>query len=96
MLDAGQQVAGDALCIDTMSAHGKKGRRMLVNLYRHFGELPRLEVGYDALMRVLDADGVKVERCDILRLWTGLDRMILCMADHPDERLHHAYAVLDG
>jgi kynurenine formamidase len=47
-------------------------------------------------MRVLDADGVEVEPGDILCLWTGLDRMILRMAGQPDERLHHACAVLDG
>ncbi len=55
-----------------------------------------MEVGYDALMRVLDADGVEVEPDDILCLWTGLDRMILRMAGQPDERLHQACAVLDG
>lgn len=79
-----------------MAAHGVQGRGVLVNLYRHFGESPRMEVGYDALMRVLDSYGVEVEPGDILCLWTGLDRMILRMAGQPDERLHHACAVLDG
>ena len=96
VMDAQQQVAAHALGIDTMAAHGVQGRGVLVNLYRHFGESPRMEVGYDALMRVLDADGVEVEPGDILCLWTGLDRMILRMAGQPDERLHHACAVLDG
>jgi hypothetical protein len=96
VMDARQQVAAHALGIDTMVAHGVQGRGVLVNLYRHFGESPRTEVGYNALMRVLDADGVEVEPGDILCLWTGLDRMILRMAGQPDERLHHACAVLDG
>ena len=30
-----------------------------------------MEVGFDALMRVLDADGVKVKPGNILGLWTG-------------------------
>jgi kynurenine formamidase len=96
VMDARQQVAAHALGIDTMAAHGVQGRGVLVNLYRHYGESPRTEVGYDALMRVLNADGVEVEPGDILCLWTGLDRMILRMAGQPDERLHHACAVLDG
>ena len=95
-MDAQQQVAAHALGIDTMAAHGVQGRGVLVKLYRHFNFSPRMEVGFDALMRVLDADGVEVEPGDILCLWTGLDRMILRMAGKPDERLHHACAVLDG
>lgn len=96
VMDAEQTVAANALGIDTMAAHGVQGRGVLVNLNRHFGELPRKEVGYDELMRVLDADKVIVESGDILCLWTGLDRMILRMDGHPDESVNHACAVLDG
>ena len=95
-MDAGQQVAAHALGSDTIAAHGVQGRGVLVNLYRHFGDSPRLEVGYDVLMRVLDADAVEVEPGDLLCLWTGLDRMTLRMAGQPDKRLHRACAVLDG
>lgn len=95
-MGARQQVAANALGIDTMASHGVQGRGVLVNLHRHFGELPRTEVGYDKLMEVLDADGVVIEPGDILCLWTGLDRMILRMDGHPDESVHHACSVLDG
>lgn len=96
IMDAGQQVAANALGIDTMAAHGVQGRGVLVNLFRHFGESPRKEVGYYDLMHVLDADGVEAEQGDILCFWTGLDRMILRMAGYPDSSVHHACAVLDG
>ena len=96
VMDDKQEVAAHALGIDNMAAHGVQGRGVMVNLYRHFGESPRKEVGYDDLMRVLDADGVLGEEADILCLWTGLDRMILRMAGQPDSCLHQACAVLDG
>lgn len=96
VMDVRQQVAAHALGIENMAAHGVQGRGVMVNFFRHFGEFPRKEVGYDALMRVLDEDGITIEQGDILCLWTGLDRMILRLAGNPDDSLHHACAVLDG
>lgn len=84
------------LGMEHMAAHGVQGRGVLVDLFSHCGEQPRAEVGYDRLMRILDADGVVVEPGDMLCLWTGLDRMILRMNGSPDESLKHACAVLDG
>ena len=91
-----KEVAANALGIDKMASHGVQGRGVMVNLHRHFGESPRKEVGFDELMRVMDKDGVVVEKGDILCLWTGLDRMILRMAGKPDSSLHDSCAVLDG
>lgn len=84
------------LGVEHMAAHGVQGRGVLVDLFTHCGESPRQEVGYDRLMRIMEADGVEVEQGDMLCLWTGLDRMILRMAGMPDETLKHACAVLDG
>lgn len=89
-------VAAEALGIENMAAHGVQGRGVLVDFFSRFGEFPRKEVGYDDLMRVLEADGADVETGDILCLWTGLDRMILSMNGKPDDTLHDACAVLDG
>jgi kynurenine formamidase len=95
-IDAQQNVAAKALGIEHMAGHGVQGRGVLVNLFSHFGEQPRKEVGYDDLMRVIEQDGVEVEPGDILCLWTGLDRVIMRMQGRPDESIKHACAVLDG
>lgn len=95
-MDDENNVSAQALGIDQMAAHGVQGRGVLVNLFRHFGESPRAEVGYDDLMKILDADGIEVESGDMLCLWTGLDRMIIRMAGEPDSSLKHSCAVLDG
>ena len=91
-----QSVSANALGIENMAAHGVQGRGVLIDLFSHFGEFPRKEVGYDDLMRVMEADGVDVDSGDIVCLWTGLDRMILRMNRQPDPSLHEACAVLDG
>jgi len=85
-----------ALGIEQMAGHGVQGRGVMVDLFSHCGEFPRREVGYDDLMRILDADGVQVEKGDVLCFWTGLDRMILRMNKQPDASLKEACAVLDG
>ncbi len=83
------------LGIENMAAHGMQGRAVMVDLHSHFGE-GRTEVGYDALMRVMEADGVSLEAGDFLCLWTGLDRLILTAGGNPDPALKTACAVLDG
>ena len=96
MDEEGHSVQAKALGIENMAAHGIQGRGVLIDLYTPFGEFPRKEVGYDDLMRQLDAAGVELEPGDILCLWTGLDRAILRMRGKPDSRLKEACAVLDG
>jgi kynurenine formamidase len=94
--EAAQSVSAGALGIENMAAQGLQGRGVLVDLYRHFGESPRKQVGYDDLMAVMAKDGVVVEPGDILCLWTGLDRMILRMRGKPEASLREACAVLNG
>ncbi|MGO4689145.1 cyclase family protein, partial [Brevundimonas sp. 2YAF1] len=54
-------------------------------------------VGYDDLMRVLEAGGADVQRGDILCLHTGLAAMALALsADDDHTPLRNACAVLDG
>ena len=91
-----QTVSARALGIENMASHGVQGRGVMVNLFRHFGETPRKEVGYDELMRILEADKIEICTGDILCLWTGLDRMILRMNGKPDPLVKNACAVLDG
>jgi kynurenine formamidase len=85
-----------ALGIDNFAATPIQGRGVLVDLHAHFGETREL-VGYDTLMRVMDADGVGVEAGDMLLLRTGFSELILTMDRRPDkERLDRSCAVLDG
>jgi len=91
-----QTTSAGKLGIEHMAVHGVQGRGVLVDLFSHFGEMPRREIGYDDLMRVMAADRVAIESGDILCLWTGLDRMIMRMQGRPDDSIKHACAVLDG
>ncbi len=94
--DAAGEVGAKALGIETMAATCVQGRGVLIDLHAHFGE-GRTEVGYDALMRVMEADGVVVEPGDMLLLHTGWAAMVLAMGKSPDAaRLHASCAVLDS
>lgn len=90
------ETSAKALGIEKMAAHGVQGRGVMVDLFSEFGEMPRKEVGYDDLMRVMEKDHVVVEKGDILCLWTGLDQMIMRMKGKPDESIRYSCAVLDG
>ena len=85
-----------ALGIETMAAHGVQGRGILIDLHAHFGE-DRTLVGYDGLMRVMEADRVEVLQGDMVCLHTGFAQMVLGMNRSPSpEKLHGACACLDG
>jgi kynurenine formamidase len=84
------------LGIESIAAHGVQGRGVMVDLRHHLGD-ERVWVGYEELMRVIDADNVVIERGDIVCLHTGFADLILGMGRKPDsESLHNASAVLDG
>jgi kynurenine formamidase len=89
-------IGADALGIEHMAKHGVQGRGVLIDLYSHYGDFPRKEVGYDDLMAIMEKDGVEIQEGDILCLWTGMDRMILGMNKKPDAAIKEACAVLDG
>ncbi|MFC2087703.1 cyclase family protein [Bacteroidota bacterium] len=91
-----QETSANALGIENMAVHGVQGRGVLVDLFSEFGEMPRKEVGYDDLMRIMDKDGIEVEKGDILCIWTGFDQMIMRMEGNPNESINQACAVLNG
>lgn len=95
-MDGQQNTHAHALGIENMAAHGVQGRAVMVDLFSSCGEYPRREVGYEALMRIMEKDGVEVEKGDMLCLWTGLDQMIMRMKGQPDPKIKDACAVLDG
>ncbi len=88
-------VYAHALGIDNMAASGVQGRGVLIDLNRHFGRA-REHVGYDALMRVLEADRVVVEKGDMVCLHTGFAGMLLELRKDPDEAALQSCPVLDS
>jgi kynurenine formamidase len=85
-----------ALGIENMAAHGVQGRGVMIDLRAHFGDA-RTVVGFDDLMRVMQADRVVVEPGDMVLLHTGFAQRLVDMKGAPDtDVLHGACAVLDG
>lgn len=85
-----------ALGIENLAGHGVQGRAAMIDLRAHLGDARTL-VGYDALMRVVEADGIEIEPGDMVCLHTGFAEVLLDMNRRPDpERLQNACAVLDG
>jgi hypothetical protein len=85
-----------ALSVVSAARHGVQGRGVLVDLFRQHGAR-RHAVGYDDLMRALDADKVEVRRGDVLCLHTGFaDLVARLLPDDDHQVLRTACAVLDG
>jgi len=75
-----------ALGIQNLAEHGAQGRGVMIDLHAHF-KRERRAIGYDALMRVLEADRVTVERGDMVCLYTGFADVILELKKNPDPKL---------
>lgn len=85
-----------ALGVEHLARHGAQGRGVLINLHAHLGR-ERVAVGYDKLMRIMEADGVAVERGDMVCLYTGFADVVLEMNREPDAKvLHSTCSGLDG
>jgi hypothetical protein len=85
-----------ALGIENMAASCVQGRAVMIDLHAHLGR-KRTAVGYDALMRILQADEVVVERGDMVCLHTGFAQVVLEMKRAPDPHtLESSCAVLEG
>jgi kynurenine formamidase len=85
-----------ALGIENLAEHGAQGRAVLIDLEHHVGRTRRA-VGYEALMRMLDADGIVIEPGDMVCLHTGFGDMLVAMQGKPDvAHLHATGSGLDG
>jgi hypothetical protein len=85
-----------ALGIEKLAETGVQGRGVMIDLLAHVG-LTAVPVGYERLMRILEADNVEVEPGDVLCLRTGFDRALL--AQYADETAPfdpHQCSGLDG
>ena len=85
-----------ALSVANLAEHGAQGRGVLIDLDKHLGR-QRVAVGYEQLMRILEADRVEVEAGDMVCLHTGFADTLLGMRKQPDvARLHAIGSGLDG
>src|SRR6266516_7415043 len=68
----------------------------MIDLHAHVGR-ERALIGYDELMRILEADKVEVEQGDMVLLHTGFDEVLLAMRKEPDPQiLRNSCAALNG
>lgn len=92
--DSGRRVS--ALGIERMAETCVQGRGVLIDLRAHLGDV-RTQVGYEQLMRIMDADSIEVESGDMVCFHTGFADVVLKMQGRPDHyTLEHSCAVLDG
>jgi hypothetical protein len=85
-----------ALGVENMALKCMQGRGVMIDLHAHCGREP-VAVGYERLMRILDADQVSVESGDMVCLHTGFAQVILEMGGRPDAQvLSRSCAGLDG
>jgi kynurenine formamidase len=85
-----------ALGVANMAVHGVQGRGVMIDLEKHLGRT-RVAVGYEQLMRILDADHIEVREGDMVCLHTGYADTLLSMNKKPSlELLHQSGSGLDG
>src|SRR5215472_16155788 len=81
-VERGEHVGALRLSIDLMAAKGMQGRGVMIDLEHHCGRGESF-VGYDQLMRIMDADKVEIEEGDLVCFRTGYDQVILGMSKSP-------------
>ena len=85
-----------ALGIEHLAEHGAQGRGVLIDLHQHF-QRQRKAIGFHDLMKVLEADGVEVEKGDMVCIYTGFADVLLEMKKKPDPKLvNETCTGLDG
>jgi hypothetical protein len=85
-----------ALGVANLAVHGAQGRGVLIDLDKHIGR-QRVAVGYEQLMRILEADRIEIEAGDMVCLHTGYADTLLAMRKQPDvKHLYETGSGLDG
>jgi hypothetical protein len=96
MFEAKTTASAKRLGIENAAAQGVQGRGIMIDLFPLGGE-KRLVVGYDELMRAMEADGVEVETGDMVCLHTGYADLLSRHYGAVDSELaHNRCAVLNG
>lgn len=84
------------LGIERIAETGLQARGVMIDLHAHVG-LEAVAVGYDQLMRIMEADRVEVEPGDVLCFRTGFDRALLEQYENPAIAVEpHRCSGLDG
>jgi kynurenine formamidase len=85
------------LGVDTMARTCLQGRGVLIDLCHHLGRDRHL-VGYDDVMRILEADRIEVERGDLVCFYSGFGDMVVSSSGALDPADAHPArcAELDG
>jgi hypothetical protein len=84
------------LGIQNLAEHGAQGRAVMIDLHAHFGRQHKA-VGFVELMGILEKDKVRIEKGDMVCLYTGFADVLLEMKKQPDPKLLHATCTgLDG
>lgn len=85
-----------ALGIERIAETGLQARGVMFDLHAHVG-LEAVPVGYERLMRIIEADRIEVEPGDVLCFRTGFDRALLANYADPAVPLDpHRCSGLDG
>lgn len=85
--------SGGPLSISNLAEHGAQGCGVMIDIEHHLGRKQR-NVGYDDLMRILEADQIDVQSGDMVCLHTGFADTLLAMNRQPD--LAHLDAIGSG
>ena len=98
--ETGKPTQGDVgaahLGIENMAESCVQGRGVLIDFHAHYGREHKA-VGYDDLMRILEADKVEVEKGDIVVFHTGWSDMLIEFSGDPDaEVMFNSGAALNG
>jgi hypothetical protein len=89
-------VGAHRLGVENMAKTCVQGRAVMIDLEAHYGRTGQV-IGYDEMMRVLEADRVVVEPGDMVCLRTGFAEMLLGMNKQPDpKKLLGSTSALDG
>ena len=92
----GRTPGAHRLGIDSFAEKAIQSRGVLVDLKALAGS-NRVRIGYDQLMRAMDATGIDLQSGDILCLYTGFADLVMSMAGAPDPALCDSLcAVIDG
>ena len=85
-----------ALGVENMAASCIQGRGVMIDIHAHVGR-ERAVIGYDQLMRIMQADKVVVEEGDMVCIHTGFSQVLLDLKRKPDPHVvENSCAVLDG
>jgi kynurenine formamidase len=96
LFEAKSTCSAKSLGIEGMAAKGVQGRGVMIDLRPSVGER-RVVIGYDDLMKIVEANGVEIEPGDMVCLHTGYADLLLRNYGKVDAELaHDRCAVLNG